>query len=61
MKRLILTNKSDKVFAGVCGGLGKYFEVDPIIFRLGFGLTFFGWGGGLLVYIILAIGMPDEE
>jgi len=61
MKRLTKTDLSDEVFMGVCGGLGKYFDVDPIIFRFAFGLTFFGWGGGLLVYLILAIGMPDEK
>ncbi|OGR44653.1 MAG: PspC domain-containing protein [Elusimicrobia bacterium GWA2_61_42] len=35
MKRLYRSN-DNKVFAGVLGGLGEYFEVDPVLLRLGF-------------------------
>ena len=48
----------DKKIAGVCGGIGEYFNVDPTLIRLGavlLGLC----GGGLIAYIIVAIIMPE--
>ncbi len=59
-KRFTRSN-SDKVLAGVCGGLGAYFEIDPTVFRIIFVVaTFFG-GFGLLLYIILALLVPAED
>jgi phage shock protein C len=59
-KKLYRSN-SDKMIAGVCGGLGKYFGVDPTLIRLIFALlVVFGVGSGILLYIILAIVMPLE-
>lgn len=54
-------SSTDKVLAGVCGGLGNYFELDPTIFRIIFVVaTFFG-GFGLLLYLILALLVPAED
>ena len=59
-KKLYRSN-TDKMIAGVCGGLGKYLGVDPTLIRLIFALlVFFGVGSGLLVYVILMIVMPLE-
>ena len=59
-KKLYRSN-TDKMVAGVCGGLGKYFGVDSTVIRLIFALlVVFGVGSGLLLYIILAIVMPLE-
>ena len=49
----------DKKLFGVCSGLGDYFDVDPTIIRVAFVIAVFGLGTGLLLYIILAIVMPD--
>jgi len=46
---------------GVCGGLAKYFDIDPTIVRLIFVLTIFLGGVGLVAYIILAIVTPMED
>ena len=54
-------SKSDSVIAGVCGGLGEYFNTDPIIFRILFVLAVLFAGGGFLVYIILWIAVPEEK
>jgi phage shock protein PspC (stress-responsive transcriptional regulator) len=54
-------SKSDSVIAGVCGGLGEYFNTDPIIFRILFVLAILFGGGGVLVYIILWIAVPEEK
>ncbi len=59
-KKLYRSN-TDKMIAGVCGGLGTYFNVDPTLIRLIFALlVVFGVGSGILLYIILAIIMPLE-
>ncbi len=59
MKRLY-RSEQNRQLAGVCAGLGKYFEVDPVIFRVLFVFLTFFHGGGLLIYILLAIVMPME-
>ena len=51
----------NRVLGGVCGGLGVYFEVDPIIIRILFLVVFFAFGFGLLVYIILWIVIPKAS
>ena len=51
----------DRVFAGVAGGLGEYFNVDPIIFRIGFIALTLGAGSGVLIYIILWIFVPESK
>lgn len=53
---------TDKMLAGVCGGLGKYFSIDPTVVRLIFALLvlFTGGIGGIILYIILALIMPLE-
>ncbi len=56
-KRLV--KSTDKKLFGVCGGLGNYFDIDPTVIRLAFLVSFFFFGTGLLLYIILAIAMPE--
>lgn len=56
-----LTKSSDQKLFGVCGGLGEYFGIDPTVVRLLFIVAFFGFGTGLLVYIVLAIVMPSAN
>lgn len=60
-KRLTRSD-SEKVIAGVCGGIAAYFELDPTIVRVGFVvLSIFSAGfPGLIVYLILAAIMPKE-
>ena len=59
MKRLHKSN-TQKMVAGVCGGIAEYFDVDPTLIRLGFVALSFMFGGGLLVYIVAAIIIPDK-
>lgn len=54
-------SRTDRVLFGVCGGLGKYFGVDPILFRLLFVLFFFvGNGAGIIIYILAVLVIPEE-
>lgn len=54
-------SKSERLLGGVCGGLGKYTEVPAWVWRVLFCLTFFGFGFGLLLYILLWIFIPEES
>ncbi len=54
-------SSSDKMIAGVCGGLGEYFDVDPLIFRLIFAVMIIFGGTGILAYIILWILIPEDN
>lgn len=52
---------SDKIIAGVCGGLAEYFEIDSTLIRLIFVILTI-WGGvGLILYIIALIVMPSRS
>ena len=54
-------SRTDKMVAGVCGGLGKYLGIDPTLIRLVFALlVLFGIGSGLLIYLVMMIVMPLE-
>jgi phage shock protein PspC (stress-responsive transcriptional regulator) len=55
-----LERSSDRVLAGVCGGLGRYFELNPAFFRIGFVVLTVLGGTGLLVYLAALLVMPDE-
>ncbi len=48
----------DRILGGVCSGLGAYFNVDPLVFRLIFVVTFFIPVGSFLIYLILWIVVP---
>ncbi len=52
---------TNKIFGGVCGGLGQYFEIDPVIFRIIFLVLLFLAGGGFLLYVLLWILVPLEN
>ena len=56
-----LTKGTDRKLAGVCSGLGNYFNLDPTFVRVLFVLAFVLAGTGLLAYIVLAIVMPSAE
>lgn len=61
-KARLRRSPDDKVFGGVCGGLGEYFGIDPVWFRVAFvALVFAGAGGGLILYLIAMIAIPERE
>jgi phage shock protein C len=57
-----LTRSNDKVISGVCSGIAEYFDIDPTLVRVGYAaLSVFSAGfPGLILYIILAIIMPNK-
>ncbi len=59
MTRRLYRSRTDRMLAGVCGGLGEYFGVDPTIVRLLMVLLALAGGPGLILYIILALIIPE--
>jgi phage shock protein PspC (stress-responsive transcriptional regulator) len=49
------------VIAGVCGGLGRYTGIDPVVWRSGFVLTAFAGGAGLMLYVAAWMLMRDSQ
>ena len=58
--RKLFRSRDDRMIAGVCSGLGKYFSVDPTLIRLLFVFTAILGGPGLVAYIIFWIVVPPE-
>ena len=60
-KKKLRRSRSDRVLAGVCGGLGEYFDMDPVVVRVIFALFAVFAGGGVLAYVILWLVVPEAE
>lgn len=60
MAKRLYRSITDKKIAGVCAGLGNYFDVDPTIVRLLAVVFVLAGGSGLLAYIIAWIVVPEE-
>jgi len=60
MKRFFRSEK-DKKIAGVCGGLGEFFGVDPVLVRAAFLVSIIFGGLGILFYLALWIVAPVER
>ena len=58
--RRLQRSRSDRMLAGVSGGLARYFEIHPAIFRVGFVVLTLLGGAGVLIYAAAALVMPDE-
>lgn len=59
--RVLRRSKQDRVIAGVCGGLGRYLGVDPILIRVAFVVLAIGGGIGFLIYGVAWLVIPREE
>jgi phage shock protein PspC (stress-responsive transcriptional regulator) len=53
-------SSSSRVIAGVSGGLGRYFDLNPTFFRLGFVVLTLLGGAGILIYLAALLVIPDE-
>jgi len=61
MEKRLYRSRSDRMIWGVCGGLAKYFDMDPTIVRAIAVLSIFFGSLGIWAYIILAIVVPLEN
>ena len=58
MKKQLMRSGRDKKIAGVCAGVAHYLDMDPTIVRVIWGVLAFGYGAGIVAYIILWIIAP---
>jgi phage shock protein PspC (stress-responsive transcriptional regulator)/predicted membrane protein len=53
-------SSDDRIIAGVAGGLGRYFDISPTFFRIGFVILTLVGGAGILLYVAAALVIPEE-
>src|SRR3954447_2274126 len=58
--RRLTRSSSDRVLGGVSGGLGRYFDIDPIIFRIGFVVLTLAGGAGFIGYVAAWLLVPAD-
>ena len=59
--RRLTRSTSDRIFGGVCGGLGAYLGVDPVIVRVVAVVLAFIGGAGVLLYVAAWLLVPSDE
>ena len=60
-QKRLYRSTDERMFAGVCGGIAEYLDVDPTLVRLFFvALTLLSGGQGLLIYIVLMLVVPEQ-
>ena len=57
-KRRLYRNPDDTIISGVCGGIGAYLNVDPVLFRILFVVSALVFGTGIIIYLVLWIAIP---
>jgi phage shock protein C len=61
VEKRLYRSRNDRVVAGVCAGLGHYFNLDPVLIRvIAVVLGFMSFGTLLLLYLVLALIIPLE-
>lgn len=60
MEKKLKRTVVDRKIAGVCGGIAKYFNIDPVIIRIAWLIAVLCAGVGFLAYLICWIVMPEE-
>jgi phage shock protein PspC (stress-responsive transcriptional regulator) len=58
--RRLERSASGRMVAGVCAGLGRYFDLNPAFFRLGFVVLTLLGGAGILIYLAAVLVVPEE-
>ncbi|MDD5417895.1 MAG: PspC domain-containing protein [Candidatus Nanoarchaeia archaeon] len=59
--RKLYRSKTNRVIAGICGGIGEYFNIDPVIIRILWVLFTLAGGSGIIAYIIAWVIIPEEK
>jgi phage shock protein PspC (stress-responsive transcriptional regulator) len=58
--RRLERSRSDRMVAGVAGGLARYFDIHPAVYRVGFVVLTLLGGAGIIIYLALALVIPEE-
>ena len=57
----LVKSKTNKLLTGVCGGIGELIGIDPTIIRLIWAALSLAGGSGIILYIIAAIIIPEDD
>ena len=60
MRKKLFRLREGKVIGGVCGGVGNYFDIDPVVVRLLWVLFALIWGTGILAYLVAWVIVPED-
>jgi phage shock protein C len=60
-QRAVRRSRSERVIAGVCGGLGRYLGIDPVLLRAAFIILSLANGLGLIAYVVAWVAIPEER
>lgn len=60
MEKKLYRSRESRIIGGVCGGIGEYFDIDPVLIRIIFLILFFVLGVGIITYIIAWIIIPER-
>ena len=60
MEKRIYRPREGKVLVGVCSGIANYFNIDPVLVRLGWIIFCCIGGSGFLAYLVAAVLIPEE-
>ena len=59
--RVVRRSRTERVIAGVCGGVGRYLGVDPVLLRIAFIILALANGLGLIAYVVAWVAIPEER
>ena len=60
MEKKLYKSLKDRKIAGVCGGIAEYLNIDSNVIRIIWVIFAFGFGTGILAYIICALILSDD-
>ena len=60
-QRVVRRSRSERVIAGVCGGIGRYLGIDPLLLRIAFAVLSLANGLGLIAYVVAWVAIPEER
>ena len=60
MVRKLFRSKTDRIIAGVCGGIAEYLQIDSTIVRLLWLIASSIYGSGIAIYFIAWMAIPEE-
>jgi phage shock protein C len=59
--RVVRRSRSERLVAGVCGGVGRYLGVDPVLLRIAFIILALANGLGVIAYVVAWVAIPEER
>lgn len=62
IQKRLYRSRRDRIIAGVFGGLGEYFNIDPVLLRVGWIVLFVvtGFIPGIIIYVLVLLVVPLE-